>query len=321
MTCAKCAYLQMLRVSSQSIKYGISFALLAALLIRADISSMFADLAHAAVGALAIAFFLAVSQVFITTARWYMLLRAMNIAVPLRDAMEVNVLGILANTLLVNVVGGVATRMTLLAGMGVPSTKTLASIVIERILILFVLLVMAASGLYWLHWPLEYRAVLPSGLLIAGAGILVLTGFVALQSGLLRRWAERAIEYLHRTLSELQGIVSHRLTLGGALVLTVLNQVVLVVMGVVVAAAVGIQVPVFDLLMLLPTVSLLSSLPLSAGGFGVREVSLVVSLSVFGVPTEQALLMSIILGLLSLLGALVTGVFALGVKVVADGAK
>jgi uncharacterized protein (TIRG00374 family) len=310
----------MLKVSSQSIKYGISFVLVAALLIRADISSMFANLGHVALGALAITFCLAVSQVFITTARWYMLLRAMNIAVPLRDAMEVNVLGILANTLLVNVVGGVATRITLLAGMGVPSTKTLASIVVERILILFVLVVMSVLGLFWVRWPMEFRALLPLELLMAGAGVLVLVGFVAFQSGLLRNWAVHAVAYLRRMLLELQDIVSHRLTLGSAFALTVLNQAVLVTMGIVVAKAVGIQVPTFDLLMLLPTVSLLSSLPISAGGFGVREVSLVVALSAFGVPAEQALLMSIILGILSLLGALVTGFLALGIRTVSGTA-
>jgi uncharacterized protein (TIRG00374 family) len=311
----------MFRISSQSIKYGISFALVAALFVRADISSMFANLGHVALGALAITFGLAVSQVFITTARWYMLLRAMNIAVPLRDAMEVNVLGILANTLLVNVVGGVATRMTLLAGMGVPSTKTLASIVIERILILFVLVMMSVLGLFWVRWPMEFRALLPLELLLAGAGVLVLVGFVAFQSGLLRNWAVHAVAYLRRMLLELQDIVSHRLTLGSAFALTVLNQAVLVTMGIVVAKAVGIQVPTFDLLMLLPTVSLLSSLPISAGGFGVREVSLVVALSAFGVPTEQALLMSIILGILSLLGAVVTGFLALGVRTVSGTAR
>lgn len=311
----------MLIASGQSIKYGISFILVAALLVHADISSMFANLAHVAVGALAITFLLAVSQVFITTARWYLLLRAMNIAVPLRDAMEVNVLGILANTLLVNVVGGVATRLTLLAGMGVPSTKTLASIVIERVLILLVLLAMSVLGLYWVRWPLEYRAMLPLDLLLAGAGIVALAALVAAQSGFLRHWARRAMEYLQRVMRELREIGSRRLTLGGALALTILNQAVLVVMGVVVAKAVGIEVPVFDLLMLLPTISLLSSLPISAGGFGVREVSLVVALSAFGVPTEQALLMSIILGLLSLLGALVIGVFALGVKAAGGGAR
>lgn len=311
----------MFRISSQSIKYGISFALVAALFVRADISSMFANLGHVALGALAITFCLAVSQVFITTARWYMLLRAMNIAVPLRDAMEVNVLGILANTLLVNVVGGVATRMTLLAGMGVPSTKTLASIVVERILILFVLVVMSVLGLFWVRWPMEFRALLPLELLLAGAGVLVLVGFVAFQSGLLRNWVVHAVAYLRRMLLELQDIVSHRITLGSAFVLTVLNQAVLVTMGIVVAKAVGIQVPTFDLLMLLPTVSLLSSMPISAGGFGVREVSLVVALSAFGVPTEQALLMSIILGILSLLGALVTGVLALGIRTVSGTAR
>jgi uncharacterized membrane protein YbhN (UPF0104 family) len=205
--------------------------------------------------------------------------------------------------------------------MGVPSTKTLASIVIERILILFVLVMMSVLGLFWVRWPMEFRALLPLELLLAGAGVLVLVGFVAFQSGLLRNWAVHAVAYLRRMLLELQDIVSHRLTLGSAFALTVLNQAVLVTMGIVVAKAVGIQVPTFDLLMLLPTVSLLSSLPISAGGFGVREVSLVVALSAFGVPTEQALLMSIILGILSLLGAVVTGFLALGVRTVSGTAR
>jgi hypothetical protein len=57
-------------------------------------------------------------------------------------------------------------------------------------------------------------------------------------------------------------------------------------------------VPFFDFAMLMPPVMLLVALPISAGGWGVREGAMVAVLALVGVGSEPALLLSVELGLL-----------------------
>jgi hypothetical protein len=69
----------------------------------------------------------------------------------------------------------------------------------------------------------------------------------------------------------------------------------------------ALGVPFLDFAMLMPPVMLLVALPVSAGGWGVREGAMVAALALVGVGREPALLLSIELGLLWTLVALPGG--------------
>lgn len=295
-------------------KYAISIALLAVLLLRVDFSEVYANLARLSVLSLGFTLLLAISQVFVTSARWYLLLRAMAVRVPFKSAMEANVISIFANTFLVNVIGGAVTRVALLAGLGVSTHKTLATIILERILVFAVLIVMAGTGLWWVRWPLEFGGFPPKGVVLGGIGAVVIAALVLSQSGFMVSFVRRVVSYLALLAVELRDLLSSGRSMALALALTTFNQCLLLAVGVAIAKALSIDVPTFDLLMLLPTVSLLASLPISVGGLGVREISLVFALSAFGVPTEQSLVFSILIGLVSLLGAAGAGMILLGAK-------
>jgi uncharacterized membrane protein YbhN (UPF0104 family) len=58
-----------------------------------------------------------------------------------------------------------------------------------------------------------------------------------------------------------------------------------------------------------PTVLLISMLPISIGGWGVREGAMVVALRGFGIPTEEALLPSILFGLCAVTATLPGAIF------------
>ena len=65
------------------------------------------------------------------------------------------------------------------------------------------------------------------------------------------------------------------------------------------------------LLFLLPLISTLSSIPLSIGGWGIREGAFVYGLGLLSVPNEQAFLVSVQVGVLSLFVGLLCGIPAL----------
>jgi uncharacterized membrane protein YbhN (UPF0104 family) len=78
-----------------------------------------------------------------------------------------------------------------------------------------------------------------------------------------------------------------------------------------VARGLGITVHVADFLLYLPIITSLSSIPISFSGFGVREGLYVEMFSQVGMPAVQALALSLLGYIVSLLWSLVGGIFFL----------
>jgi uncharacterized membrane protein YbhN (UPF0104 family) len=75
----------------------------------------------------------------------------------------------------------------------------------------------------------------------------------------------------------------------------------------VLARGVGAQLTLLDAGILIPPVVLLTAVPISISGWGVREGAMVACLGLAGVPSEQALSVSLLLGAISVILGLVGG--------------
>jgi uncharacterized membrane protein YbhN (UPF0104 family) len=74
------------------------------------------------------------------------------------------------------------------------------------------------------------------------------------------------------------------------------------------AKSLGINVSMLDCIVLMQPVALLANLPISVGGWGVRETAVVLLFGLIGVPSSAALVLSLQLGLLALLVVLPGGI-------------
>jgi uncharacterized membrane protein YbhN (UPF0104 family) len=74
------------------------------------------------------------------------------------------------------------------------------------------------------------------------------------------------------------------------------------------ARGVGAQLSVLDAGILIPPVVLLTAVPISISGWGVREGAMVACLGLAGVPSEEALSVSLLLGAVSVIIGLAGGV-------------
>jgi len=76
------------------------------------------------------------------------------------------------------------------------------------------------------------------------------------------------------------------------------------------ALSVGLraQLSVLDAFVLIPPVILLTAVPISISGWGVREGAMVACLGLAGVPSEEALSISLLLGAVSVIIGLAGGV-------------
>ena len=283
-------------------RYAVSLILLAALFHKVDFREMVHDLARLSLAPVLLILGLAMGQIILTSLRWHLLLKSLRIVLPFRVVTEVNVISILANTVLINVIGGIVARVALLAGRDVAAHVTLATLVLERVLIAAVLLVMATAGLWLL--PISISAVKIPYVAIAPVMLaLVMTVLAARESPGLRKLLHPVRRYARLVAGGFARGARSRRVVSHSLFLTIANQLLMIGMGVAIALALGVAVPLFDLAMLLPAVALLASLPISVAGLGVREISLVYILSLYAVPTEQAMLFSVLILFFSILGA------------------
>ena len=283
-------------------RYAVSLILLAALFHKVDFREMVHDLARLSLAPVLLILGLAMGQIILTSLRWHLLLKSLRIVLPFRVVTEVNVISILANTVLINVIGGIVARVALLAGRDVAAHVTLATLVLERVLIAAVLLVMATAGLWLL--PISISAVKIPYVAIAPVMLaLVMTVLAARESPGLRKLLHPVRRYARLVAGGFARGARSRRVISHSLLLTIANQLLMIGMGVAIALALGVAVPLFDLAMLLPAVALLASLPISVAGLGVREISLVYILSLYAVPTEQAMLFSVLILFFSILGA------------------
>jgi len=78
-----------------------------------------------------------------------------------------------------------------------------------------------------------------------------------------------------------------------------------------IARSLGLNVTAIDCLILMQPVTLFATLPISIGGWGVREAAMVTFLGLIGVPPSAAVIVSIQLGLLGVVVSLPGGLLFL----------
>jgi hypothetical protein len=66
----------------------------------------------------------------------------------------------------------------------------------------------------------------------------------------------------------------------------------------------GLPLTAFDCLLLIPPIMLLSAIPISISGWGVREGVMVGALGMMGIGADQAIALSVLLGVVLLLNGL-----------------
>jgi glycosyltransferase 2 family protein len=298
-----------LRVAaSLPVRLAVSAALLAILAVAID-WSLVADRLRAgrweyfaaAVGAMA-------SALLVGAARWHELLAGAGIDTPRRRSLRAYMIGTFSNNFLPQL-GGDAARAWLVAPPGGLARATTTAL-IDRLTALACLVAVAWAAIA-LGAPVPRTLVLAllvtTALGVAGAVSVA----VAWRGGpaLLRRLP--ALGRFRGPLGEVgaaaAGTVRDRRTVAAVVGLGVVYQLLAVLSTWLVARAVGVDVPYGVLAAAIPVVLVLTLIPISVGGFGLREGGFVVFLADAGVGASDATLVSVlsvaVLALASLPGA------------------
>tara|TARA_Y100001968_G_scaffold240884_1_gene224435 strand:- start:856 stop:1809 length:954 start_codon:yes stop_codon:yes gene_type:complete len=254
-----------------------------------------------------LAFLLLLFHFVIVSWRWDIVLYALNEKLPFKKLLKISYISIFFNQVLPASIGGDVIRIYMIRSLKVSFFKAFNSTVIDRIASLISIAFMILLSTPFLINKVEDNQF---KILIILATLLSLFGFFVLvyldkflyifrENKLIKKFlliypdARRAF-YVKRNFVPLF-LVSTFGNLNLSMAIYFISK------------SLDIQISITECLILFPPVLLLSSIPISFAGWGVREGSMVTAFSFAGVDSNSALTVSIFFGLISILVNLPAG--------------
>lgn len=280
------------------VKAAITVLLLAGLLALVDLVALGRALARLDIGLAVVAAGLLIVQSALTAVRWRLIARQLGIAIGAGQSLYWVLIGQFLNLALPTSIGGDGFRVWKLhRDAAAPLGSALLTVAIERGsgLILLAVLVSLSS--------LDLRGQLASEqfLLLAGLGPAALVAAVVLC--LAPRWAgavpwPRLAGLLRRLQVTVDHLLAHPAQTAAVLGLGLAGSAVGLLAAWVLTHALGMGLGVAQVMALTGAAVIIAVLPISLGGWGVREASMVGLFALVGVPTETAIALSLLWGLL-----------------------
>ncbi len=234
--------------------------------------------------------------------RWGIFVRVTGLKLTAWEVLRLSWIGLFFNNFLVGVVGGDAVKVVWLCAKGHPKFPALLSVLMDRMsglgALVIASLALMLSQMAWLsRSPVVGHLINFVFIYLAVIVALTALSFVLAARGMTERipqWMPGRAWIVEFTGVYFEFVVKWRQSLCGA-ALSVVMLAGYFLTFYCSARAFGVHVPVLEFCAIMPTVDIISSLPVSLGGFGVREKLFEVLMSdLFG--TSAALAVSISLG-------------------------
>lgn len=255
-------------------------------------------------------------QLAVGGARWEAVLGAIGAPLGHARAILYFYIGVFFSQVLPSSVGGDAVRMYKAYRHGIGLRGAVNGVLLERAVTVAALVVLVIAVQPWFAprvGPGRSMVLLPVVALV-GLGATGGLAFLMLLDRLpesLKRWrVVRGLGHLARDTRQVflrPGNLARVMTWG---VLTHVNVSLAVLL---LALGLKLEVTWLDCLVLVPPVLLITTLPISIGGWGVREAAMVFAFGLIGVPEDGALVLGFLLGLIGIVVAVPGGIlWALG---------
>lgn len=248
--------------------------------------------------ALVLAILLIATSFLFVTPRWTIILAAFGYRVRVRDLTGSVMVGFLFNQLLPTAVGGEVVRIWRARQLGVPLDVAIYSVLIDRASGVLVSLGWAAillpfanplSGKGSLGWILNAVAILG----VAGGAVLWAIHRMPQPSSPALARLKTSVSKIWVSLDAIAGSPGK---LVSVTVLACINQSLLVASVWLFASSFNLGLSLVDIALITFVSTVASTLPLSFAGWGIREAALVYLFSLYGVPPDIALAVSILYG-------------------------
>src|ERR1043166_6075030 len=248
-------------------------------------------------------------QLGLLAPRWQRIASACGAELPLGRAFQLVLIAAFFNQVLPSTVGGDAMRIWLFARDGQGWARATYSVLLDRFIGVLALAILVVACLPW-SLALIQNPIGRAALLVIGLGsIVAAAGFVAL--GYLKwNFLQRIppLRHLHQMSIIARRMLFRASDAGVLLGLSLMIHALTAGSAWCAAQAVDAQFSFFHALVLLPPVLLISTLPISVAGWGVREKSLVLAFAYAGLSESSGFLVSVLLGAMMIAVGLAGGV-------------
>jgi uncharacterized membrane protein YbhN (UPF0104 family) len=280
----------------------ISVLLMALVLWFSGVQNVWRGLAEFSPWAVASMLMLLLANLFLVAFRFWRVLAHFGIALPRGIALRASIAGNVAGLVVIPLFGQIMGRQSVLNSFGVQPVMNASLAAYERTLLAFLSIVLGTLGGFYL---LGQSAIAGFFEQIALAEIVI----AACGGWALSLWLGGS-----RFEKKLSGRVFSRANLARVLLiagLTLGGQLLMLTCFVVGILAVSKGLPVASLFAASAIISLAASMPITVGGWGVREVAAVYVLGNLDISAADALAMSVMVGLCSTLVILASAPFCL----------
>jgi len=300
------------------VKAAVTAGLLAFLFAKLDLKATAHQLASAGPGAFVLGTAIILLLSLLVSLRWQLILEAMNNPLGFLPCWRLVMVGLFFNQTLPSSIGGDAVRILMTARLTKSFRAGLVSVALDRLFALIALCACVAVALpLLLKGPAAALAVLVMTMAVLGTlGLFFFDTAAARLSPLasrlagarVRAVASRPLDLLRES-SRVFGLILRRPAASFVILGTsVVNQLALGVIVYVMARALGTNLSLSDALLVFPLAMLVSMVPISLGGWGVREASMVWLLGSVGICPQEAVSISILFGLVNTASGLPGGV-------------
>jgi glycosyltransferase 2 family protein len=256
----------------------------------------------------ALGFLLLMSQIALLAARWREIAKVCGTMLAFNSAFQITFMAAFFNQVLPSTVGGDAVRIWLLARKGAGWASATYSVLADRVVGLVVLAFIVIACLPFtftlVHDSIARLLVIGFGT-VAGAVLVVLTGVQFRQ--FFNRWM--LTRHLSSALYSIAAVCRSRRSATIVLSCSVAVHLLTVTAAWCCVKAVTAPISFAQVLFIIPPVVLISSMPISIAGWGVRESSMIIAFAYAGLSQSDGLSVSILLGALSFVVGVVGGIF------------
>jgi uncharacterized protein (TIRG00374 family) len=293
-----------------AIKVLLSILLLWLILRAVDLGVVSKKLEHARIDWLLAAVLVFGIQIGVLAYRWAIVSNILGSKLGPGPATRITFIAQFFNQALPSTVGGDAVRVWLVSRDGSSVRLAAHGVLADRAIATAMLLVFVVLGLPFQHAVLDAPKI---QWVVNSLALGALAGFVLslVVEDLLRKlWGKfRLLREVCDIALAIRRALSRGSQTGLVLLLSALNHVLSIVGMACLALALKITVGWVDFFVLVPFVLLLSMIPISIGGWGLREGIMIAAFGYVGVSRESALSLSLLFGLVTMAVSLPGGVF------------
>jgi uncharacterized membrane protein YbhN (UPF0104 family) len=313
---------EMRQILSSIVKILISVALLYLALRKVNLADLASRMDVASLGWIALAIAVTLLQIFLGVLRWREVSAACGAPLTTTTALRFNLIGTFFNQTLPSSIGGDAVRLWLVARGGAGWRAATYSIFVDRAIGLIALAVIIVASLPW-----SYRLIGDP----RGQMALLLVDFAALAGGVgflllgvlpwpwLKRWW--GTHHLHACSRIADGVLFSAKHGPKITALSLAVHVLTAVIAWCVVKSIAAPIGFGEVFQLVPPVVLITMLPISIAGWGVREATMGLAFGYAGLATTEGVNVSLLYGAVCfIVGALGGLVWILSPEKLAKGA-